>query len=100
MSSPLMCDHCLRKTPHVVSLLAACSRRIGNGAGQEKCPVSVRKRSIVMTQTHAKTPRADPFQKDREVFPVAPPRSSQPACSAEGADGPPSHLERCSPIYT
>src|SRR5438309_10055432 len=27
--------------------------------------------SIVMTQTNVKTPRADPFQGDREAFPVA-----------------------------
>src|SRR2546421_1969592 len=81
MSSPLMCDHCVRKTPHVVSILAECSRRIGNVAGQEKCPVSVRKRRIVMTQTNAKTPRADPFQRDREEFPVALPRSSRPVPS-------------------
>ncbi|MFL5586425.1 MAG: hypothetical protein ACJ8DI_02060 [Ktedonobacteraceae bacterium] len=53
-----------------------------------------------MTQTHPKTPRADQFQGDREEFPVAPPRSSRPTCSAEGADGPPSHLDRCSPIHT
>ena len=51
-----------------MSLLAEDSRRIGNVAGQEKCPVSVRKRSIVMTQTDPKTPRADQFQRDREAF--------------------------------
>jgi Alcohol dehydrogenase GroES-like domain len=49
-----------------VSLLAADSRRIGNGAGQEKCPGSGRKRSIVMTQADSKIPRAD-----REAFQVA-----------------------------
>src|SRR2546421_9400361 len=71
MSPPLMCDYCVRKIPHVVSLLAAYSRRIGNVAGQEKCPVSRRKRRIVMTQTNVKTPRADQFQGDREAFQVA-----------------------------
>src|SRR5436189_4194015 len=71
MYSPLMCDHCVRKIPHVVSLLAAYSRRIGNVAGQEKCPGSGRKKRIVMTQTHPKTPRADQFQGDREEFQVA-----------------------------
>ncbi|HEY6409968.1 MAG TPA: hypothetical protein VIY29_21130, partial [Ktedonobacteraceae bacterium] len=44
----------IRSIPFV-SLLAADSRRIGNGAGQEKCPGSGRKRSIVMTQTDPKT---------------------------------------------
>src|SRR5438270_380116 len=70
MSSPLMCDHCVGKIHHVVSILAEYSRRIGNVAGQEKCPGSGRKRSIVMTQTHPKTPRADQFQGDREAFQV------------------------------
>jgi len=37
----------VRKTPHVVSLLAEDSRRIENGAAQEKRPGSGRKRSIV-----------------------------------------------------
>ena len=34
--SVIDCDHRVRKISHVVSLLAEYSRRIGNGAGQEK----------------------------------------------------------------
>src|SRR5437660_8717529 len=54
-------------TPHVASLLAADARCIRNGAVQEKFSGSRRKRSIVMTVTNQKTPRADPFQADREA---------------------------------
>src|SRR5437868_11946404 len=55
----------------LVSLLAADSRRIGNGAVQDKFSGSSRKRSIVMTQTNGKTTRAGPLQADREAFQVA-----------------------------
>src|SRR5690242_21107892 len=58
----------MRKTPHGARLLTAGSRRIGNSAGQDTCPVSKRKRKIVMTQTTVKTTRADQFQGDREAF--------------------------------
>src|SRR5437660_6980106 len=62
MSSPLMCDYCVRKIPHVVSLLAAYSRRIGNVAGQEKCPVSVRN-TIAQERKHKHEEHDDPFPK-------------------------------------
>src|SRR2546421_6812367 len=55
----------------LVSLLAADSRRIGNGAVQEKFSGSGRNRSIVMTQTNVKTTRVGPLQADREAFQVA-----------------------------
>src|SRR5260221_12783097 len=53
-SSPSPPLSCVRYTHHVVSLLAAYSRRIGNVAVREKRPGSGRKRSIVMTQTNSK----------------------------------------------
>ena len=71
MYSPLICDQCVGKIHHVVSILTECSRLIGNVAEQEKGPCSVRKRRIVMTQTEPKTPRGDQFQGDREEFQVA-----------------------------
>src|SRR5258708_414976 len=60
----------------LVSLLAADSRRIGNGAVQEKFSGSSRKRSIVMTQTTVKTTRVGPLQADREAFQMSPHRKT------------------------
>jgi Domain of unknown function (DUF4386) len=55
----------------VVNLLTADSRRIENGAVQEKFSGSNRKRSIVMTMTNVKT-----TQTDREAFQMSPRRKT------------------------
>src|SRR5450755_4476135 len=60
----------------LVSLLAADSRRIGNGAVQEKFSGSSRNRSIVMTQTNGKTTRVGPLQADHEAFQMSPHRKT------------------------
>src|SRR5947209_12314988 len=60
----------------LVSLLAADSRRIGNGAVQEKFSGSGRKRRIAMTQTNVKTSRGDQFQGDHEAFQTSPHRKT------------------------
>src|SRR6266700_3092348 len=60
----------------LVSLLAADSRRIGNGAVQEKSSGSSRKRSIVMTMTNGKTSRAGPLQTDRKAVQMSPHRKT------------------------
>src|SRR5256885_9461091 len=60
----------------LVSLLAADSRRIGNGAVQEKFSGISRKRSIVMTQTNVKTTQVGPLQADREAFQMSPRRKT------------------------
>ncbi|WP_236601137.1 DUF4386 domain-containing protein [Ktedonobacter sp. SOSP1-52] len=66
----------MRKTPHGARLLAEDARIIGNSAGQETCPVSVRKRSIMMTMATGKTTRAGPLQADREAVQMSPRRKT------------------------